>query len=318
RDLLTASAHSPAMLAYLDNTRNVAGDVNENYARELMELHTLGVNGGYTQQDVQEMARALTGWTVGRRGRNQGKFQFTAEQHDKAAKTVFGLSLPAGQGAKDVDDVLAMLAAHPATAEFIATKLVRRFVADDPPASLVAQVSQTFLQTDGNIKAMLRVIFLSDEFAAAPPKLKRPYTFMVSALRAVGADVGVSRELGNWLRRLGQPLFHWPPPDGYPDTAADWAANLLPRWNFALALVNGRIPRTTAPLTDLAQSANVDSGTAVLDLFAGLTLGRSLTPAEVQPFTTYVGSAPLDNPATRQRLHDAVALLLASPAFQWT
>ncbi len=317
-DLLTASAHSPAMLVYLDNVRNVAGDPNENYARELLELHTLGVNGGYTQQDVQELARALTGWTVGRRGRSQGKFQFVASQHDHEAKSILGRTLPAGQGAKDVEEVLAMLAAHPATAEFIATKLVRRFVADDSPPELVAQVAQTFLQTDGDIKSMLRVIFLSAEFAAAPPKLKRPFTFMVSALRAVGADVGLSRELGNWLRRLGQPLFQWPPPDGYPDTANAWAANLLPRWNFAQALVNQGIPRTRAPLADLAQSANARRSSAVLALFAGLTLGRTLTPDEAQPLAAYVGSEMADDPATRQRLRDAVALLLASPAFQWT
>ncbi|MCP5097230.1 MAG: DUF1800 domain-containing protein, partial [Chloroflexi bacterium] len=150
RDLLFASAKSPAMLIYLDNIQNEKSQPNENYARELLELHTMGVNSGYTQQDIQEMARALTGWTVGRRGRNQGKWIFNPNIHDDGVKQILGHTLPAGQGVQDVEQMLEVLAIHPATATFIATKLVRRFVADDPPADLVTQVAQTFQQTDGD------------------------------------------------------------------------------------------------------------------------------------------------------------------------
>jgi len=318
RDLLFASAKSPAMLVYLDNVRNHKEEPNENYARELLELHTLGVNAGYTQKDVQEVARALTGWTVHLRGRHAGQFAFKEERHDFGEKQVLGHTLPAGQGEEDVEQVLELLLAHPATAVFIATKLVRRFVADDPPAALVERVAETFRQTDGDVKQMLRVIFLSDEFATAPPKLKRPFAFMVSALRAIHADVGQSRAIGRWMEWLGQPLFHWPPPDGYPDVSPAWAANLLPRWNFALALVHNQIGQISAPLEKLVTAGNAKNVDEALDLFAGLTLGRPLDDEAYALFTDYVGNGDLSDEPTRERLGDAVALMLASPAFQWT
>lgn len=317
--LLAASLHSPAMLLYLDNTRNVKGQPNENYARELLELHTLGVHAGYTQQDVQELARALTGWTVGRRGRWQGKLRSLPEEHDDDAKHLLGQTLPAGQGVEaDVAQVLTILTTHPATAQFIATKLVRRFVADDPPAALVARVADTFQATAGDIKAMLRVIFLSDEFASplTPPKLKRPFTFLVSALRAVGADVTFSRQLSLWLNRLGQPLFLWPPPDGYPDIADSWAANLLPRWNFALAALSHQIRGITVPIETLLPSAGGDNLPTQLALCSELVYGRALTPAEQDNFTRFIGS-PQRPVETRRRLAEAMALMLASPPFQW-
>jgi uncharacterized protein (DUF1800 family) len=322
-DLLRASARSPAMLIYLDNARNVAGRPNENYARELMELHTMGVDGGYTQKDVAEVARALTGWSVARRGPIQGDFRFYPEQHDTAEKEVLGQTLPAGRGEADVHDVLDILASHPATAEFIATKLARRFVADAPPPALVARVAERYRETGGEIKAMLRTIFHSEEFAAAPPKLKRPYTFMVSALRALNATVRPTilqaerQGVGVWLRRLGQPLFQWPAPDGYPDVAAAWSDNLLPRWNFALALLHGRVPGVDLPLEDLVRAGEVNDATGALDLFAGLILNRPLDPSARQQFTAYVGGNDLADRETRQRLRDAVALMLAGPAFQW-
>lgn len=320
RDLLFASARSPAMLVYLDNVRNEKSHPNENYARELLELHTMGVNGGYTQHDIQELARALTGWTVGRRGRNTGKWIFNEEQHDDGKKQILDVALVAGEGVAGVERVLEMLVVHPSTANFIATKLVRRFVADEPPVALVERVANTFLETDGNIKSMLRVIFLSDEFVSAPMKLKRPFTFMVSAMRVLNTRlrIGRNREIGEWLMRLGQLPFHWPPPDGYPDVAASWATNLLPRWNFALALVHGEIPGANPPLEALVQAGGVDSVNGVLDLFAGLGYGRSLTPSERRLFSNYVNNSDLSKPQTQNRLKDSVALMLASPAFQWT
>jgi uncharacterized protein (DUF1800 family) len=321
RDLLFASAYSPAMLVYLDNVRNTQDESNENYGRELLELHTLGVHAGYAQQDVQEAARALTGLGVRQRGPRQGQLFFDEQAHDQDEKLILGNRFPPNQGQGDIEQLLEMLVVDEKTAVFIATKLVRRFVADVPPDTLVKRVAQTYQATDGDIKAMLRVIFLSEEFATAPPKLKRPFTFMVSALRALHTDLrlGRGREIGRWLRLLGHVPFHWPPPDGFPDTAAAWASNLLPRWNFALTLVNKQLPGASAPLERLIQAGQVDTDPeAVLDFFSHLLNGRSLTSPERQQFHQYLGSNPLDDAATRQNLKDSVALMLASPAFQWT
>ena len=321
RDLLFASATSPAMLVYLDNIRNTKDESNENYGRELLELHTLGVHAGYTQKDVQEAARAFTGLGVRRRGLRQGQTFFNENLHDQGEKFILGKRFPANQGEDDVRQLLETLVADPRTAVFIATKLVRRFVADEPPETLVQQVTQTYQESDGDIKAMLRVIFLSEEFATAPPKLKRPFTYMVSVLRALHTDLrlGRGREIGRWLHLLGQVPFHWPPPDGFPDTADAWAANLLPRWNFALTLVNDQLAGVSAPLERLVLAGKADADPdAVLDFFSRLLNGRSLTPSERQLYQQYVGAGSLDDANTVQNLKDSVALMLASPAFQWT
>ncbi len=320
REILGASAQSPAMLLYLDNISNEKSHPNENYARELLELHTLGVDGGYTQQDVQEVARILTGWTVARRGRLRGQFVFDEARHDFGEKYVLGHTFPAGRGEAEVRELLDLLADHPATARFLATKLVRRFVADEPPTVLVDQVADAHLQSGGDIKAMLRVIFLSEGFAAAPPKLKRPHTYMVSALRALHVDfrLGRGRAIGDWMQIMGQPLFHWPPPDGYPDVSAAWAANLLPRWNFALALLHNEIPGATVPLENILAAGEVTTAASAVQLFAGLVYGRALQENEIQLFTDYIGSRTLQNDEAHSRLRDCIALMLASPEFQWT
>ena len=318
RDLLFASAQSPAMLIYLDNISNVASAPNENYARELMELHTLGVDAGYTQDDVQELSRALTGWGVARRGRKQGQFVFNIDAHDNAEKIVLGQRLPAGRGEEDVTDVLDVLASHPSTANFIATKLVRRFVADQPPLVLVETVAGIFLETDGDIKSMLRAIFLSDDFATAPPKLKRPYSFSISALRALRADVGLNgiRQLVEALRLLGQIPYHWPMPDGYPDVAAAWTGNLLARWNFGLALIGGHYNGIRLPLEALAEAGNVSGPSSAVVFFGALLLGTEDEDV-IRPLQDYVGNGNLGDGDVRRRLDEAIALMLASPAFQW-
>lgn len=320
RDLLEASAKSPAMLLYLDNISNEKSHPNENYARELLELHTLGVAGGYTQQDVQEVARILTGWTLARRGRLRGQFIFAEEKHDFGEKYVLGQTFPAGRGEEEVLELLDLLAAHPATANFLATKLVRRFVADEPPTWLVTQVADAYLQNKGDIKAMLRVLFLSQTFATAPAKLKRPHTYMVSVLRTLHVNfrLGRGRAISDWMQMMGQPLFQWPPPDGYPDVSAAWAANLLPRWNFALALLHNEIPGATVPLEDILSVGKAETAVSSLQLFAGLVYGRSLNAAELTLFANYVGSNTLQDDAVQERLRDCIALLLASPEFQWT
>ena len=320
RDLLGASAKSPAMLLYLDNISNEQSHPNENYARELLELHTLGVNGGYSQQDVQEVARILTGWTVARRGRRRGEFVFNADVHDFGEKQVLGHIFPAGQGEEEVEELLDLLAEHPATANFLATKLVQRFVADAPPADLVAQVADAYGQSGGDTKAMLRVLFLSETFAAAPAKLKRPHTYMVSVLRTLHTDFGLGRgrAIADWMEMMGQPLFHWPPPDGYPVVSEAWAANLLPRWNFALALLHNEIPGATVPLNDIIAAGEAETAADAIQLFAGLIYGRSLRDDEISLFTDYLGARAMKNGEGQSRLRDSIALMLASPEFQWT
>lgn len=319
RDLLGASAQSPAMLLYLDNISNEKSHPNENYARELLELHILGVNGGYTQRDVQEVARVLTGWTVARHGRLRGQFIFDEDVHDFGEKQILGRIFPAGRGEAEVAELLDLLASHPSTATFLATKLVRRFVADEPPADLVAQVAAAYRQGHGDIKAMLRVIFMSDDFATAPPKLKRPHTYMVSVLRALRVDfrLGRGRAITDWMQTLGQPLFQWPPPDGYPDVSSAWVANLLPRWNFAVALLHGDIAGTTVPLDDLLAAGEAETAESALQLFAGLVYGRALRPDELDLFTRHIGSQTIQTGEDQLRLRDGIALMLASPEFQW-
>ncbi|RMG97965.1 MAG: DUF1800 domain-containing protein [Chloroflexi bacterium] len=317
-DLLRASVHSPAMLVYLDNVRNNKSHPNENYARELMELHTLGVHAGYTQADVQELARVLTGWTMRHRGRRVGEVVLNREQHDFGEKRFLGHVLPAGRGVEEIEEVIQILLAHPATAEFIATKLVRRFVADEPPASLVSRVADTFRQTDGDIKSMLRVIFLSEEFATAPPKLKRPFTYMISALRALHADLRPARGLGEWLELLGQLPFHWPPPNGYPDVSPAWATNLLPRWNFALALLHNELPGVNVPFDKILTATDTRNSVRLVHLFAQLVLGRPLDTTAAQLLQDYVGTGEVTDSHIQERLRDAIALMIASPAFQWT
>jgi uncharacterized protein (DUF1800 family) len=319
RDLLMASVSSPAMLAYLDNVHNVKGQPNENYARELMELHTLGVHGGYDQADVEEVARALTGWRVRLRGLDEGQFFFNAEEHDDGQKQILGQVFPAGQGGQqDVAQVVELLANHPSTAQHIATKLVRRFVADEPPTALVERVAQAFLASGGDIKSLLRLIFLSEEFAMAPPKLKRPYTFLVSALRALNGEATYGPALASWLQMLGQPLFLWPPPNGYPDVSGAWVANLLPRWNFAIRLVAGRIRGMSVPLEQVLEAGQATNVATALDVLAGVILSRPLDEAGQALFGSYVGSGRIDQAGIRMRLPEAAALMIASPAFQWT
>ena len=242
RDLLRASATSPAMLVYLDGEVNAAGRPNENYAREVMELHTLGVNGGYTQRDVMELARALTGWRV-RSAFWRGRVFFEKIRHDPGIKQVLDLRLGSGPQ-RDLEEILDRLCSHPATARHLAARLVRRFVSEDPPESLVARVAAAFSASRGGIRPTLSALAHSEEFRRSPLKLRRPFDFAISMLRAVGASTDGGRAMQGELERMGQVPFGWPTPDGFPDTAAPWKARLLSRWNFALDLAGGRIAGT--------------------------------------------------------------------------
>jgi uncharacterized protein (DUF1800 family) len=341
-DLLVADAQSPAMLFYLDNVQSVSPNaqqqqqrpalargplaelramsnpkaqapqqqkqqrrgINENYARELMELHTLGVDGGYTQKDVQEVARCFTGWTIiaprgaGAAAReivnpraaemarnNPGTFIFRPAVHDNGEKVVLGHKIPAGGGINDGLMVLDILAHHPSTAKFIATKLVRRFVADEPPPALVDRVAQTFLKTDGDIREVLRTIFFSPEFnsqAAYRAKVKRPFELAVSAVRTIGAETNGGPQFHQWIARMGQPLYGFQTPNGYSDVAENWVNTgaLLERMNFALALVSNRIPGTRVDLSRLMTGSKPGSSidkAQLLDRLVGLIVGGEMS-----------------------------------------
>ena len=314
RDLLEATAKSPAMLFYLDNWESAdpnAPDprelarrrmqermftprarrfpvppprpanpaqnaqqrpkrgLNENYGRELMELHTLGVDGGYTQQDVVEVARCFTGWTI-TTPRLGGEFRFEPRMHDNGTKLVLGHRIKANGGEHDGEQVLDILASHPSTARFISTKLVRRFVSDTPPPALVSRAAERFRQTDGDIREVLRTILTSPEFFAAEAyraKVKSPFEFVVSAVRATNADVTNALPLLQAVRQLGEPLYMCQPPTGYPDRADAWVntGTLLNRMNFALALVSGRmrgvVPQTIDALDASALAGDVSPST---------------------------------------------------------
>jgi uncharacterized protein (DUF1800 family) len=275
RDLLGATAQDPAMLFYLDNFQSVdpkmqernqaqmrriaqrltpeqqqqmanrpKRGLNENYARELMELHTLGVDGGYSQKDVTEVARCFTGWSI-RTPRQDPEFVFQARAHDPEPKMVLGQKIDAG-GQRDGEQVLDMLSKHPSTAKFISTKLAQRFVSDTPPPALVARMADTFLKSDGDLRAVMHTMIWSPEFWSKDTyraKIKKPFELVASAARATNAQMELPLPLVQWTDRIGEPLYRCQPPTGYSDTADAWVNTgaLLNRMNFALALTSNRL-----------------------------------------------------------------------------
>jgi uncharacterized protein (DUF1800 family) len=271
--------------------------LNENYARELMELHTLGVDGGYTQKDVQEVARCFTGWTIVQ-PQGQGVFRFEPRIHDNGEKTVLGQRIPRGGGMDDGLRVIDILVKHPSTAQFIATKLVRRFISDQAPQAIVNKAAETFRQNDGDIPAVLRAIIDAPEFFTRElyqAKIKNPFEFVASALRITGSDAQVTHQLLRYLGRMGEPLFLAQAPTGYPDIAASWvsADMLLTRMNFVTDLVANRLPGAKVPVETLK---NRDG------------LIRRIAPDSLSPAT----QAALAETEGNQ----AIALLLAAPEFQ--
>jgi uncharacterized protein (DUF1800 family) len=360
KDLVMATAKSPAMLFYLDNAQSSSPNmklpaqqrldtlerqrmtslnprqqerlqqqidqirqrmaqapkgrtpgINENYARELMELHTLGVDGGYSQKDVQEVARAFTGWTIDRQRQNAA-FTFREPMHDKGEKIVLGHKINAG-GIRDGEEVIDILVHHPSTAHFIATKLVRRFVSDEPPASLVDRVAAVYMKTDGDIREMLRTIFTSDEFyspEAYRAKTKSPFELVVSAIRALDGSTNGGPRLAQEIARMGQPLYQYQPPTGFPDRASEWTSSgsLVERLNFGVALSANRMPGATIDLTRFSDGSTQPE--SVVERATQVLLGGDVSDKTKNILIDQVRSS------TEPPLVKAFALVLGSPEFQ--
>lgn len=336
-DLLVASAHSPAMLAYLDNNQNrkriqqigqdgkdkSKDNANENYARELLELHTLGVKSGYTQRDIQEVARCFTGWTV-TTGWNPGKFTYDRSQHDEDAKFIpfLNLTITPNGGRSDARKVLHALAHHPVTARFLARKLCRRFLGTTPDA-IIEKAANAYLQNDTDIRALLRPILLDalTDPQYNQPILKRPLDYVVTSLRAFAADsdggVGLQRELA----KMGQPLYMWPMPDGFPEKPTSWTGSMLPRWNYALALATNQIAGTHIDLEAPLKAANANTDDEILNTLIETIYGRPHDAQELSDIRAQLSAhrarARDANVPIPVLLAETSALLMAAPAFQW-
>jgi uncharacterized protein (DUF1800 family) len=357
RDLLGAVAHSPAMLYYLDNYQSTAdsahltipawqnlakartaadsqrirtnasrrrGGLNENYGRELMELHTLGVDGGYTQSDVINVARALTGWSL-RTPREGGEFVFNANAHDAESKLVLGHLLPAGRGVEDGDEVLDIVARHPSTARFIAKKLIRHFVSDSAPPALVERAAAEFTRTDGDIRQVMALVVSSPEFyrrAAVRAKVKTPYELVASTYRAMQGIPDTAARSISLTNQLGQQLYGHQTPEGWPDDAESWmnTGAVLARINFGSNVAAGRVPgivvarwTPTAALRSAPLDQQVD---AIADaLFQGEMSPdtRGVLMSGSNPLAARAGAAPAGKAPT---LNDLIGLALGAPEFQ--
>ncbi len=369
KDLLLASAKSPAMLFYLDNWMSVGpgsdfarygpehrplyphrrwgrravifgtpfppplprparpasakknqSGLNENYARELLELHTLGVNGGYTQKDVTEVARVFTGWTL-KEPRRGGDFEFDERKHEPGTKYVLGRRIKE-HGDKEGEEVLDILAHHPSTAHFISTELAERFVSDDPPAALVDRMAKTFLKKDGDIREVLRTMFRSPEFWSPEvyrARVKTPLEFVASAARASGADVANPMALLRALNRMGMPLYGAQPPTGYKTSAEIWvnSSALLNRMNFGLALASNKLPGVTvSPKTLLGDDDFASPEQALAQLESAL-IGGEVSKQTGEAILRQVSTTEFEE-AGRGPANLALitGLLIGSPEFQ--
>jgi hypothetical protein len=314
-----ANALDPAqrqqMQQRLQQLRN--GGLNENYGRELLELHTLGVDGGYTQQDVINVARALTGWTI-KPPATGGGFIFRPEMHDAGEKVVLGHKLAAGRGIEDGEDVLDIVSRSAATARYIATKLVRRFVADDPPQSLVDDAAAVFLKTNGDIRAVVRTIVTSNELfsqSAFRSKVKSPFEVVVSAMRALNAQPDSTPRTAQAIAFLGQPLFGHQAPNGYPETGDAWmnTGAILNRINFGMAVAANRIPGV-----DIAALPGIDSlrnapRQKQVDAVVSLLLSGSVSPdtrAVLIKGENPLAAAGADNQVVSMEQVDATAMTM--------
>ena len=361
KDLVTATAKSPAMLFYLDNflsadpkaaerqameramrqqmrrgpygypprpqaaqnKKKQERGLNENYGRELMELHTLGVDGGYTQKDVTEVARCFTGWTI-EKPREIAQFKFDEKVHDPDSKVVLGKKIHAG-GIKDGEQVIDLLTKNPNTAKFISTKLARRFVSDDPPPALVERMTKSFQKSDGDIREVMRTMIYSPEFWSRETyraKVKTPYELVISSVRALGTDVDTPMPLVLWVGRIGEPLYQCQPPTGYSDKADAWVNTgaLLNRLNFSLALAGNKVRGSRSDVAALLGSDNQTDPKKTLDRAVEVFLGGAgpgtVDTLQKQLESPQVLQAKLDDPVKQVDLGVLTGLVLGAPEFQ--
>jgi uncharacterized protein (DUF1800 family) len=365
KDLVTATAQSPAMLFYLDNflsadpkaaerqaaeraarqqmhrgpwgqtypprpqpqaqnKKKQERGLNENYGRELMELHTLGVDGGYTQKDVTEVARCFTGWSI-EKPRENPQFKFEEKFHDPGPKVVMGKKIHAG-GMKDGEEVIELLSKNPNTAKFISTKLAHRFVSDTPPPALVERMAKEFLKSDGDIKDVMRTMIYSPEFwsrDAYRAKIKTPFELVVSSVRALGTDVDTPMPLVQWVGRIGEPLYQCQPPTGYVDKANTWVNTgaLLNRLNFSLALAGNKVRGSRSDVSALLGTDTGGDAKSALDRAVEVFLGGQVGSSTVeilqkQMENPQVVQAKLDDPVKQVDLGVVTGLVLGAPEFQ--
>ena len=311
-DLLKASAHSPAMLVYLDQNLSRAGAPNQNYVRELMELHTLGVDGGYTQQDVDELARVFTGWTMG----VNGEFSFNPARHDFGAKTVLGVQIPAtsstigAEGVKEGEMMLDVLLKHPSTGRFLATKLLKWFVTPEPTPAQIEAVAGVYRATGGDIKRMVRATLNEGWLTQAPLKYKRPFHYVASMLRGTGAIVTNITGTVNSVAALGQPLFLWDTPDGFPDLMEYWVGNITPRWAFATGFATSN-SATTVRINMAPYLAGTPD--AALDLMNAELFNGEMAPATRAQLRAYLTAGTVNE----TRLRETLGLALSTHEFLW-
>jgi uncharacterized protein (DUF1800 family) len=359
-DLLMATAKSPAMLFYLDNARSIAapenrplfaqratfggrrfgqmnampqqqqnrqqGGLNENYAREIMELHTLGVDGGYSQKDVTELARVLTGWTITRERDGSGEgaaFIFRPMLHDAGAKVVLGVRFPAGGGMEEGEKMVQVLARHPATAHHIAYKLCQRLVADDPPPALVDRVAAKFLATGGDLRQTVKAVISSPEFwsqTSYRAKVKSPFEYAISAVRAVNGKITDVTPIARALQQIGEPLYGAQPPTGYSDKADVWinTGALMNRLNFALALASNKLPGVQSDVVSLIPTAEASDASRSVEALALALTGGNLTEETRSTIKSRIveRKAPTEDPWDNTQLPTVAGLILGSPEFQ--
>ncbi len=355
-DLLMATAKSPAMLFYLDNAQSTAdesnrprpakreiwrrdligtmlGDrpaqknaskgLNENYARELMELHTLGVDGGYTQKDVTELARVLTGWSIDRRGGEPGGFLFRPAVHDIGEKTILGHRFSPGGRIEEGEKMIHILALHPSTAQYISRKLCQRLVADDPPKEFVDRVARKFLSTGGDLRQTVRAILESPEFFDPKfyrAKVKSPFEYVVSAVRAAGGETNGRMPIVRAIAQMGEPLYLCQPPTGYSDAAPAWVNTgaLVARLNFALDLAANKLPGTQIDLTRLVKPEEAADPKKSVEALSRALTGGDLTLETRQTIERWLEghTSPAEDASANTRLTLVAGLILGSPEFQ--
>src|ERR1019366_3770178 len=350
RDLLEATAKSPAMLFYLDNVSSAdprsfdrlkqhpvparpgvnlpppgpKRGLNENYGRELMELHTLGVDGGYTQQDVIEVARAFTGWTI-ESSRDHPTFYFDERLHDPDPKRVLGKRIKGG-GIKDAEQVLDLLAKNQHTARHISLQLAQHFMSDDPPASLVARMAKTYEKSKGDIRAVMTTMIYSPEFwsrAAFRAKVKTPFELVASTVRALGADMDQALPMAQWVAQIGEPLYQCVSPTGYSDKGVSWISTgaLVNRMNFAIALTSNKIRGSQVDVnslvgTDIGANPQLALDRVETAFLAGQVSDSTRTTLEKETKDPQILGAKLDDPVKQVNVGLITGLVLGSPEFQ--